>query len=108
MTCLYILVVTECGGATQVSNCPECGERIGGLNHRLLETNELASEMDGALRPVYPDEPPLAVDEVVQVERVPEGPEEIDLLQLDQVFLVGPRAFFGHADLPRNDYFVWQ
>ena len=40
--------IGECGGASQIGNCPECGERIGGQNHRLLEGNQLAPEMDGA------------------------------------------------------------
>ncbi len=50
----HIYLVTECGGATQVSNCNECGLKIGGDNHRILEGNKLATEMDGALTPAYP------------------------------------------------------
>nr|CAD7410639.1 unnamed protein product [Timema cristinae] len=44
----HIYVITECGGAMEVSTCNECGERIGGQQHTLLETNRLANEMDGA------------------------------------------------------------
>lgn len=41
-------VIADCGGAMQVSKCNECGAPIGGQNHRLLQTNALATEMDGA------------------------------------------------------------
>ncbi|CAB3987453.1 NFX1-type zinc finger-containing 1-like [Paramuricea clavata] len=44
----HIYVITECGGATQTSKCPVCQEVIGGTNHTLVESNQLASEMDGA------------------------------------------------------------
>ncbi|GAA5992370.1 hypothetical protein JCM10908_000450 [Rhodotorula pacifica] len=39
-------VIGECGGAMQVSTCPECGARIGGAHHTLDETNRNAREMD--------------------------------------------------------------
>lgn len=35
----HVYVVTECGGSMQESTCPECKERIGGMNHRLVSTN---------------------------------------------------------------------
>ncbi|CAF0725958.1 unnamed protein product [Adineta steineri] len=41
-------VITECGGASQVSKCPECGEEIGGQNHQLLSTNRHFGLMDGS------------------------------------------------------------
>lgn len=44
----HIYCIGECGGATQEGNCPECGSRIGGSQHRLLSDNTLATEMDGA------------------------------------------------------------
>nr|CAD7194774.1 unnamed protein product [Timema douglasi] len=47
-------VITECGGAMVVGKCNECGADIGGSNHRLLSSNQLASEMDGAVRPAWP------------------------------------------------------
>nr|CAD7438059.1 unnamed protein product [Timema bartmani] len=47
-------VITECGGAMVVGKCNECGAAIGGSNHRLLSSNQLASEMDGAVRPAWP------------------------------------------------------
>lgn len=40
--------ITECGGATQTSKCPECGETIGGSAHRTVSTSRLATDMDGA------------------------------------------------------------
>lgn len=49
----HIYAIGECGGAMEESDCPECGSRVGGTNHRLLETNALASEMDGATAPAY-------------------------------------------------------
>ena len=30
------------------STCPDCGAVIGGENHRLVEDNQVATEMDGA------------------------------------------------------------
>nr|CAD7417648.1 unnamed protein product [Timema poppensis] len=44
----HIYVITECGGAMEKGTCNECGETIGGQQHTLLETNRLASEMDGS------------------------------------------------------------
>ncbi len=41
----HIYVITECGGPTQVSKCPECNESIGGYSHRLLPESEVANEM---------------------------------------------------------------
>ncbi|EDO30690.1 predicted protein, partial [Nematostella vectensis] len=51
----HFYCIGECGGATQESNCPECGSRIGGTGHRLLEDNSLAPEMDGAQYSAYGD-----------------------------------------------------
>ena len=50
----HVYAIGECGGATQESTCPECGERIGGTSHRLLDTNNIATQMDGATRSAYP------------------------------------------------------
>ena len=33
--------IGECGGANQQAACPECGETIGGENHRLAEGNQV-------------------------------------------------------------------
>ncbi|KAF8748917.1 P-loop containing nucleoside triphosphate hydrolase protein [Rhizoctonia solani] len=37
-------VIGECGGAMQVSTCPECGAAIGGSHHRSLAGNTHANE----------------------------------------------------------------
>jgi len=50
----HVYAIGECGGATVESSCPECGERIGGTSHRLLSTNNIATQMDGATRSAYP------------------------------------------------------
>ncbi|KAI3610997.1 hypothetical protein WG66_013798 [Moniliophthora roreri] len=39
-------VITECGGAMQVSRCPECGATIGGSNHSLDSSNTRAREFE--------------------------------------------------------------
>jgi len=36
------------------SQCNECGAEIGGGSHRLLASNSVATEMDGATRPAWP------------------------------------------------------
>lgn len=38
----------------QQARCYECGEAIGGGGHRLLASNSVATEMDGATRPAWP------------------------------------------------------
>ena len=50
----HIYAIGECGGAMVEACCNECGEKIGGRNHRLLNTNALANEMDGATRQAWP------------------------------------------------------
>jgi hypothetical protein len=50
----HIYIITECGGAMETSRCNECGENIGGGSHRLLSSNSVATEMDGATRPAWP------------------------------------------------------
>jgi len=50
----HVYAIGDCGGATVESRCPECGERIGGTSHRLLSTNNIATQMDGATRSAYP------------------------------------------------------
>ncbi|NXA07938.1 ZNFX1 protein, partial [Sapayoa aenigma] len=51
----HIYVIGECGGAMEMSKCPECHEVIGGTNHTLDSTNTLASEMDGANHAAWSD-----------------------------------------------------
>ncbi|CAG8610099.1 1535_t:CDS:2, partial [Diversispora eburnea] len=36
----------DCGGADQVSICPECGVLIGGSNHQTLAVNERNMEYE--------------------------------------------------------------
>ncbi|KAF8768116.1 NFX1-type zinc finger-containing protein 1-like [Argiope bruennichi] len=51
----HVYCITECGGANQESFCNECGERIGGSNHRLIATNRVATDMDGATHSAWSD-----------------------------------------------------
>jgi len=50
----HIYLITECGGAMEESRCNECGAAIGGGSHRLRSDNQVASEMDGAMRSAWP------------------------------------------------------
>ncbi|KAF8656756.1 hypothetical protein AX16_002435 [Volvariella volvacea WC 439] len=43
-------VIDNCGGATQVSQCPECGEAVGGSNHTLVQGNRRAEDLEELLR----------------------------------------------------------
>ncbi|KAN0066439.1 hypothetical protein ACQY0O_000533 [Thecaphora frezii] len=38
--------IGDCGGAMQVSVCPECDVAIGGENHRLLKSNSVDNELE--------------------------------------------------------------
>ncbi len=40
----HIYTIGDCGGAMEESNCPECGSVIGGLQHRIHESNSSAVE----------------------------------------------------------------
>lgn len=50
----HVYAVGDCGGAMERSNCPECGSVIGGEQHRLVDGNVVATEMDGATFPAWP------------------------------------------------------
>lgn len=52
----HIYAIGECGGAMEESQCPDCGSAIGGTQHRLLQGNAVATEMDGAQRGAWSDE----------------------------------------------------
>ncbi|KAG0001862.1 hypothetical protein BGZ79_004031 [Entomortierella chlamydospora] len=39
-------VIGECGMAMESSECPECGARVGGGDHRLLQTNAVNTEFE--------------------------------------------------------------
>ncbi|KAH9628814.1 hypothetical protein HF086_004974 [Spodoptera exigua] len=56
----HIYCIGECGGANQISRCPECKERIGGSNHELLPDNSHAPEMDGSSFPAWSERYNLA------------------------------------------------
>ncbi|KAG2378936.1 hypothetical protein C9374_007574 [Naegleria lovaniensis] len=46
--------IGECGGAMQQSVCVDCGAPVGGSSHRLLSSNRLATDIDGATAPAWP------------------------------------------------------
>ncbi len=51
----HFYCIGECGGAMERAKCPECNADIGGGNHALLATNQLAPEMDGARHAAWSD-----------------------------------------------------
>ncbi|XP_078092539.1 NFX1-type zinc finger-containing protein 1 isoform X1 [Mustelus asterias] len=51
----HVYVITECGGAMQRAKCPDCNAAIGGMNHALENSNQVASEMDGAQYSAWSD-----------------------------------------------------
>ncbi len=52
----FFKYLIQCGGANQESHCPDCGERIGGQGHRLLETNRHFSLMDNSQHAAWSNE----------------------------------------------------
>lgn len=42
--------IGECGGAMQVSRCPDCGARVGGTSHMLVSTNREAVDFIDDIR----------------------------------------------------------
>ncbi|PFX21266.1 NFX1-type zinc finger-containing protein 1-like [Stylophora pistillata] len=52
----HIYAITECGRAMEKSTCPDCGAVIGGESHRLVEDNEVATEMVGARYPAWSEQ----------------------------------------------------
>ena len=51
----HVYCITECGGATMESTCPDCKAMIGGTSHSLRTDNQLAPEMDGARHAAFSD-----------------------------------------------------
>ncbi|KAI8364292.1 hypothetical protein EDC96DRAFT_608642 [Choanephora cucurbitarum] len=49
--------VGDCGGATEISKCPECDAPIGGTKHRVVESNRFYGEFDGSEKPAWPAQP---------------------------------------------------
>jgi len=43
----HYYAIGECGGAMEVSRCPDCKAQIGGNSHVLIEGNSFASELGG-------------------------------------------------------------
>lgn len=52
-------IITECGGAMQISKCNECGAPIGGTNHQLLYGSH-AREMDNSRHAAWSEAANLA------------------------------------------------
>jgi hypothetical protein len=52
----HIYAIGECGGAMQQSKCPECGEIIGGSNHRLVNNNSVATDFLAQVNGAAPSE----------------------------------------------------
>ena len=46
-------VIGDCGGAVESRACPECGARIGGMNHRLESDNTQDDELNRRAREFY-------------------------------------------------------
>ncbi|KAJ6499128.1 hypothetical protein C8R45DRAFT_981206 [Mycena sanguinolenta] len=46
----HVYVITECGGAMERANCPECGAPIGGTGHALDSTNTRAVDLENMVR----------------------------------------------------------
>ncbi|XP_061715965.1 NFX1-type zinc finger-containing protein 1-like isoform X2 [Cydia pomonella] len=44
----HFYCIGECGGAMELSKCPDCGAAIGGQRHTLTAGNQHAREMDGS------------------------------------------------------------
>lgn len=56
--CIFFLSSKgECGGATEISKCPQCGAVIGGLHHKVVESNRFYGEFDGSFEPAWPGQP---------------------------------------------------
>jgi len=46
----HTFVIGDCGGANEVSRCPECHEPIGGTGHQLVAGNSVATEYENIAR----------------------------------------------------------
>ena len=56
----HYYAIGECGGATQVGKCPECGAAIGGEGHRLRSDNAHAGEIDNSTHAAWSEGANLA------------------------------------------------
>eukprot|EP01070_Trichotokara_eunicae_P005499 Trichotokara_eunicae@DN4536_c0_g1_i2.p1 len=50
----HLYSIGHCGGAMEVSECPECGSRIGGAQHAVVSSNLFAGDLIGADEPTWP------------------------------------------------------
>ena len=51
----HLYVIADCGGAMEESKCPECGERIGGMQHRVVATStSAAADFEPGAQPSWP------------------------------------------------------
>ncbi|KAG9296882.1 hypothetical protein G9A89_006837 [Geosiphon pyriformis] len=46
--------IGECGGAQEISQCPECRSTIGGDQHQIVPDNRFFGEFDGSSAPAWP------------------------------------------------------
>ncbi|CAB4475866.1 uncharacterized protein OCT59_008138 [Rhizophagus irregularis] len=46
--------IGNCGGATQISRCPDCSATIGGTQHRVINSNKFYGEFDNSTSPAWP------------------------------------------------------
>ncbi|KAI8381418.1 P-loop containing nucleoside triphosphate hydrolase protein [Radiomyces spectabilis] len=49
--------IGDCGGATEISRCPQCDVLIGGVDHKVVESNRFYGEFDGCDKPAWPGQP---------------------------------------------------
>eukprot|EP00347_Sterkiella_histriomuscorum_P002994 403366003 len=49
----HYYAIGDCGGAMEVSKCPDCGATIGGSNHALVQGNQHAGEFDNSSRAAW-------------------------------------------------------
>lgn len=52
----HVYVITECGGAMESRQCPDCSATIGGESHRLASGNNVATEVDGSQHPAWSED----------------------------------------------------
>lgn len=49
----HLYAIGECRIPVMVAKCPECGERIGGKYHRMLESNQRMGAVNGGYRVLF-------------------------------------------------------
>ncbi|CAG8504540.1 3512_t:CDS:10 [Ambispora leptoticha] len=48
--------IGSCGGAMEISTCPECKAQIGGTKHKIVKGNRFFGEFDGKADPAWPQQ----------------------------------------------------